>query len=153
MAWLKIAKGAFDFLKNNKESGYTPIALQNSNPSDTSGPKIGLGPFSDQGYMGAFDKVTSSDGAGADDSAAKDEEKKEEKKGKGYGDTAAWVGAAVNLLSSMEKERQQKQANLMAQQNASANYGLNAMGYAGNALDRLNRGRMGSYGLSSMAGH
>ena len=70
----------------------------------------------------------------------------------GYGDTSAWVGAAVNLLSDLERERQAKAMNLQNQASMSANYGLNAMGAAGSALDRLNRGRMGGMGLSSMAG-
>lgn len=85
----------------------------------------------------------------AANSVAKDQEDSQDK---GYGDTSAWVGAAVNLLSNLEAERQRKQADLMAQRNSSANYGLTAMGQAGSALERLNRGRMGRMGLSSMAG-
>ena len=141
MAFLSIAKGLFDFLNSGNRSSYTPVKYDPSDYAET-----GDKDKKTFGYTDLEDSINS-----AANSVAKENEEPK-KKDEGYGDTAAWVGAAVNLLSNMEEERQQKQANLMAQQNTSANYGLNAMGYAGNALDRLNRGRMGSYGLSSMAG-
>lgn len=107
---------------------------------------FGLSPFSNPAYSKAFENAA---GGGVDTTAGatKDDKKKE-----GYGDTADWVAAAASLLSNLEAERQAKQMALMAQRNASANYGLNAMGAAGSALGGLGQGRMSGLGLSSMAG-
>ena len=87
-----------------------------------------------------------------EDVTEKPSDSKDSSKDEGYGDKPAWISAAVNLLSDLERERQQANANLQGQANASANYGLNAMGATGSALSRLNQGRMGRMGLSSMAG-